>query len=197
MFYPKSDPLNAAMRWYWSAAEGTGTPGSSDMILDETRSSDDGTIFNDYVLLEKYKKGRFLQVTTTTGDMTIAEVLMTFAEMRKPPLNATHGMCDSLSYRYIPSLVSSDTMPPLKDCFEVKNYGVGAPPPGLYQLDTTGNNTNSDAPLVPCEDGWTHILVREPLCCPVNEPFQRSYQEFVDGFSVGSEFWIGLKRASE
>ena len=87
------------MRWYWSAAEGTGTPGSSDMILDETRSSDDGTILNDYVLLEKYKKGRFLQVTTTTGVMTIAEVLMTFAEMRKPPLNATHGMCDSLSYR--------------------------------------------------------------------------------------------------
>ena len=97
------------MRWYWSAAEGT--PGSSDMILDETRSSDDGTIFNDYVLLEKYKKGRFLQVTTTTGDMTIAEVLMTFAEMRKPPLNATHGMCDSLSYRNIPSPLSSPQTP--------------------------------------------------------------------------------------
>ena len=104
MFYPKSDPLNAAMRWYWSAAEGTGTPGSSDMIHDETRSSDDGTILNDYVLLEKYKKGRFLQVTTTTGVMTIAEVLMTFAEMRKPPINATHEMCDSLSYRNLLSL---------------------------------------------------------------------------------------------
>ena len=81
MFYPKSDVQNANMRWYWSVVAGAQTP--NNMIQDLLRSTDTGNILNDYVLLEKYRKGRYLQATTTTGLMTIAEVLMTFAEMRK------------------------------------------------------------------------------------------------------------------
>ena len=73
----------------------------------------------------------------------------------------------------------------------------GAIEPGFYQLDTSGDNDNSDAPMVPCKDGWTQILIREPACCPIEDPFRRNYQDFVDGFSLGGEFWIGLRRASE
>ena len=81
VFYPKSDVQNANMRWYWSVV--AGMPNPNDMIHDSLRPTNEGNILNDYVLLEKYRKGRYLQATTTTGLMTIAEVLMTFAEMRK------------------------------------------------------------------------------------------------------------------
>ena len=175
------------MRWFWSAV--SGAPQPSDMIQDLTRSTDDSSITNDYVLLDKYKKGRYLKITTTTGQMTIAEVLMTFVEMRKPSERTSNSWLSLNTY------LTSDTTPPLKDCSEVKSFG--AVEPGFYQLDTSGENNNTDAPLVPCEDGWTQILIREPVCCPINDPWQRDYQEFVDGFSLGGEFWIGLRRASE
>ena len=55
---------------------------------------------------------------------------------------------------------SADKAPPLKDCSEV--YRVGATTPGWYELDTTGSMSNTDQEEVYCEDGWTHILRRNP-----------------------------------
>ena len=187
VFYPKNAVENANIYWYWSEVQlAKNLP--NDMIHDLTRSTVDGSILDDYVLLDKYRKGRYLQVVTTTGIMTIAEVLMTFAGMREP---RDERNVSSILYPQFPS----DATPPLKDCSEVKSFG--AIEPGFYQLDTSGDNNNTDAPLVPCEDGWTQILIREPVCCPIRDPFRRNYQDFVDGFSIGGEFWMGLRRASE
>ena len=93
VFYPKSDVQNANMRWYWSVV--AGMPNPNDMIHDSLRPTNEGNILNDYVLLEKYRKGRYLQATTTTGLMTIAEVLMTFAEMRKARERKATSVCSN------------------------------------------------------------------------------------------------------
>ncbi len=37
------------------------------------------------------------------------------------------------------------------------------PPKGHFQLDVTGAGENNDLHDVYCEDGWAHILVRDPV----------------------------------
>ena len=92
MFYPISDVQNANMQWYWTVDNPiTPTYYPEDMIHDLTRSTVDGNKLDDYVLLQKYRMGRHFQVTTTTGDMAIAEILMTFAEMRKSRVQSDIG----------------------------------------------------------------------------------------------------------
>ena len=88
VFYPKSDVQNANIRWYWTV-DNHWTPG--DMIHDLTRPTVDGNILDDYVLLKKCRMGRHLTVLTATGDMAIAEILMTFAGMRKSRVQSDVG----------------------------------------------------------------------------------------------------------
>ena len=66
-----NDVQNANTEWRWGDVIFTGRPAVDPEVL------------HDYVLLPKYKYGRQLVIETTTGVMTIAEIIMTFAEMRK------------------------------------------------------------------------------------------------------------------
>ena len=118
------------------------------------RSSYDNSTFKDYFLLSQYTLGQFLVAERAAGPLIISEIVMDFSESRKeheirsafdnPGMNAS----------------SADKAPPLKDCSEV--YRVGATSPGWYELDTTGSMSNADHDEVYCEDGWTHILRRNP-----------------------------------
>ena len=48
----------------------------------------------------------------------------------------------------------------MRDCAET--YRIGATAPGMYHLDTSGNENPTDDIEAHCEDGWTYILVRDP-----------------------------------
>ena len=48
----------------------------------------------------------------------------------------------------------------MRDC--AQTYRIGATAPGMYHLDTTGEERPTDDIEAYCEDGWTYILVREP-----------------------------------
>ncbi len=81
VYYPRlpSYVSNEDINWYWSST----ADDTSNQIHTSPRNAADAAIFSDYELLPKYQDGQYLVIVKSTGKLVLAEVTMTFAEMRK------------------------------------------------------------------------------------------------------------------
>ena len=80
VYYPYSDDhtFNEKIDWYWEKSPTTMT----NKIHSSPRDTRDPSIKSDYELLPKYEEGRYLRIHKASGSMALAEVVMTYAELR-------------------------------------------------------------------------------------------------------------------
>ncbi len=207
MNYHPFDVTNDHIDWHWATSDR-----SSSTLIRVGNPIKDTSVHEDYLLLPHYLEGQYLTFRKPTGPLIIAELTLTFAEFRQ--CRYTYFYSTPMPTTYF----TLDETPPLTDCSEV--YRAGVTWPGYYQLDTTGKYLNNDLPEVPCEDGWTSVLIRNPTSnsyrtkvinktpqytfgsmeeIPLftSQAFRRSWSHLEAGFEIGKEWFIGLKRLSE